>query len=139
MICEKLNIESILLTNSRSLRAYNEQLAFNSIIYVICFTLIVNEYVKQICFMLIVSLRNYRIIIDKLWINKYDVIFDIKYDRLIYKSNRYYYLETTFNVKSKIVSMSTISIIKKFFNYVIFKKKKTSKFEFISIKLNKET
>ncbi len=66
MICEKLNIESILLANSRSLRAYNEQLALNSIIYVIYSTLIINEYVEQIYSMLIMSLRNHRIIIDKL-------------------------------------------------------------------------
>ncbi len=65
MIYEKLNIESILLANSRSLRAYNEQLAFNLITYAIYSTLIVNEYVEQIYSMLIVSLRNYRIIVDK--------------------------------------------------------------------------
>jgi len=65
MIYEKLNIESILLANSRSLRAYNEQLALNFIIYVIYSTLIVNEYVEQICSMLIVSLENHRIIVDK--------------------------------------------------------------------------
>jgi len=65
MICEKLNIESILLANSRSLRAYNEQLAPNSIIHVIYSTLIVNEHVEQICSMLIVPLGNYRIIVDK--------------------------------------------------------------------------
>ncbi len=65
IICEKLNIKLILLANSRPLRAYNEQLALNFIIYVIYFTLIVNEYVEQIYFMFIVSLRNYRIIIGK--------------------------------------------------------------------------
>ena len=63
----------------------------------------------------------------------------MKYDRLIYKSNRYYYLKATFNVKFKIVLVSTTSIIKKLSNYVIFKKKKTSKFEFIFVKPNKET
>jgi hypothetical protein len=65
MICEKLNIESILLANSRPLRAYNEQLALNSIIYAIYSTLIVNEYVEQTCSMLIVPLRNHRTIIGK--------------------------------------------------------------------------
>jgi len=35
--------------------------------------------------------------------------------------------------------MLTILIIKKSFNYVILKKKKTLKFEFIFAKLNKET
>jgi len=88
--------------------------------------------------MLIVSLGNHRIIVGKPWINKYDVILDIKYDRLIYKSNCYCHLEATFNVKFKIALVSTILIIKKFFNYVILKKKKTSKFEFIFAKSNKE-
>ncbi len=89
--------------------------------------------------MLIVSLENLRIIVDKSWINKYDVILDIKYDWLIYKSNRYCHLEATFNVKFKIAFVLTILIIKKSFNYVIFKKKKTSKFEFFFVKTNKET
>jgi len=65
IICEKPNIESILLANSRSLKAYNEQLAFNSITHAIYSTLIVNEYVEQIYSMLIVSLRNHRIIVGK--------------------------------------------------------------------------
>ena len=65
IICEKLNIKLILLANSRPLKAYNEQLALNSITHVIYSILIVNEYVEQIYFMLIVSLENHRIIIDK--------------------------------------------------------------------------
>ncbi len=63
----------------------------------------------------------------------------MKYDRLIYKSNRCCHLEATFNVKFKIAFVLTISIIKKFFNYVILKKKKIFKFEFIFAKSNKET
>ncbi len=63
----------------------------------------------------------------------------MKYDRLIYKSNRCYHLEATFNVKFKIASMSTILIIKKSSNYVILKKKKTLKFESIFAKSNKGT
>jgi len=66
IICKKLNIELILLANSRPLTAYNKQLAFNFITHVIYSTLIVNEHVEQIYSMLIVSLRNYRIIVDKL-------------------------------------------------------------------------
>ncbi len=65
MICEKLNIELILLANSRPLKAYNEQLALNSITHVIYFTLTINEYVEQTYSMLIVPLENYCIIIDK--------------------------------------------------------------------------
>jgi len=66
IICEKLNIELILLANSQSLRVYNEQLASSFITYAIYFTLIINEYVEQTCSMLIMSLGNHRIIIDKL-------------------------------------------------------------------------
>ena len=64
-ICEQLQITFISLFVSRSLRGYNGQIAFKSITHVIYFTLKVNGYVEQICFMLIVLLNNHRIIINK--------------------------------------------------------------------------
>jgi len=65
LICKKLNIELISFINSRFLKTYNKQLAFSSITRIIYLTLTINKYAKKICFILIVSLENYRIIIDK--------------------------------------------------------------------------
>ena len=64
-ICEQLQIVSILLFVSRSLREYNEQIALKPIIHAIYFILKINGHIEQICFMLIVSLNNHRIIINK--------------------------------------------------------------------------
>ena len=65
IICEQLQIASILLSASRPFRDYNEQIVFKSITYVIYFILKVNGHAEQICFMLIISLNNHRIIINK--------------------------------------------------------------------------
>ena len=65
IICGQLQIAFILLFAFRSLRGYNEQIALKPITHVIYFTLKINGHAEQICFMLIVSLNNHRIIIDK--------------------------------------------------------------------------
>ena len=97
IICEQLQIAFILLSVFRSLRDYNGQIASKSITYVIYFTFKVNGHAEQICFMLIVSLNNHRIIINKLWMNRHDVILNMLYDRIVFKLNRCKYLEATFN------------------------------------------
>ena len=64
-ICGQFQIASIPLSASRSLRGYNGQIVSKSITHVIYLILKVNEHAEQTCFMLIVSLNNHRIIIDK--------------------------------------------------------------------------
>ena len=102
IICGQFQIAFILLFVSRSLRDYNEQIALKSIIHVIYFTFKVNEHAEQIYFMLIVSLKNHRIIINKSWMNRHKVILNMLYDRIVFKSNRCKHFEATFNhVSSK--------------------------------------
>ena len=137
-ICEQLQIAFILFSAFRSLRDYNGQIALKPIIHVIYLTLKVNEYAKQTCSMLIVSLNNHRIIINKSWMNRHKVILNMLYDRIMFKSNRCKHLEAIFNhVFSKSNQNSTssrrsstrtfvtsiISVIKKIFKYIIFKRK----------------
>ena len=64
-ICEQLQIAFISLFASRPLRGYNGQIASKSITHAIYFTFKVNGHAEQICSMLIMSLNNHRIIIDK--------------------------------------------------------------------------
>ena len=64
-ICGQLQIASIPFSASRPFRGYNGQIAPKSITHVIYLTLKVNGHAEQTCFMLIVSLNNHRIIIDK--------------------------------------------------------------------------
>ena len=96
-ICEQLQIASILFFASQSLRDYNEQIVFKSIIHVIYFILKINGHAEQICFMLIMSLSNHRIIIDKSWMNRHKVILNILYDRIVFKSNCCKHFRAIFN------------------------------------------
>jgi len=140
-VYEKLNIKPIPLANPRPLRAYNRQLASNSISHAIYATLVVNGYAEQTCPMLIVSLGNHSIIVGKPWMNKHGVILDMKYDRLVYKSNRYRccYPEATFNVNSKAASLPATPIVKETPSYVMKMKKKSSKPELSSTTATKGT
>lgn len=71
--------------------------------------------------------------------NKHDVILDMKYDRLVYKSNRCCHPGATFNVKSKEAPLPATPIVKETPNYVILKKRKSSKLEPSSNAAIKET
>ena len=99
-ICGQLQIAFIPLFVSRSLRDYNGQIVSKSIIHVIYLTFKVNEHAEQICFMLIVSLNNHRIIIDKSWMNRHKVILNMLYNRIVFKSNRCKHLGAIFNYVS---------------------------------------
>ena len=137
-ICEQLQIALISLFASRSLRGYNEQIVLKPIIHVIYFIFKVNEYAEQICSMLIVPLNNHRIIIDKSWMNRHEVIVNILYDRIVFKSNRCKHLEATFNHVSLKSNQNSASsrrsstwtletfitfVITEILKYIIFKKK----------------
>ncbi len=122
MICEKLNIESILLANLRSLKAYNEQLALNFITYVIYSTLIVNEHVEQTCFMLrliasnrviefesSIQLESWQFISTRLE-NLDNSISKVE----INNSSRFLYLKSKFDSKNRLKSPKLSISIKKF-------------------------
>ena len=137
-ICEQLQIVFISLFAFRFLRGYNGQIAFKSITHVIYFILKINGHAEQTCSILIVSLNNHRIIIGKSWMNRYKVILNMLYDRIVFKSNRCKYFEAIFNhVFSKsnqnsalsrrsstwTLETSVIFVITKTFKYIIFKKR----------------
>ena len=137
-ICGQFQIVSILLFVFRSLCGYNGQIAFKSIIHVIYFILKVNGHAEQICSMLIVSLNNHRIIISKSWMNRHEVILNILYDRIVFKSTRCKHFGAIFNHvslksnqnfalsrRSSTWTLETfvIFMITEIFKYIIFKKK----------------
>lgn len=65
-ICNKLQIESILLSKLKSLRDYNDKLSKKPVIYYLLSILEVNGYKKEIYLILIILLDNYSIILEKL-------------------------------------------------------------------------
>ena len=88
--------------------------------------------------MLIVSLNNHRIIINKSWMNRHEVILNMLYDRIVFKSNRCKHFEAIFNHVSLKSNQNSASsrrsstwtletfvtfVITETFKYIILKKK----------------
>ena len=64
-ICDILDMKSILLFKSRSIRDFNEELSRHSITHAIYLCLIVNDHRERICSMLMTKLEAHKIIIEK--------------------------------------------------------------------------
>ena len=56
---------------------------------------IVQSHIESIYSMLIIKLNNYLIIIDKLWMNKHEIILNVIYDKLIFMSDRCFHWGTS--------------------------------------------
>ena len=65
-VCKQLQIKSYSFSKSKSLRDYNEQLIKKFIIYYLLFILNVHGYKKDLCFILIVKIKQYNFIFKKL-------------------------------------------------------------------------
>ena len=65
-VCKQLQIESYLFSKLKSLRGYDEQLIKKSITYCLLFTLNVHDYKKNLCFILIIKIRQHDFIFEKL-------------------------------------------------------------------------
>ena len=64
-ICDILNIKSIFLFKSRSIRDFNKELSRHLITHTIYFYLIVNDYRERTYSMLMTKLKVHKIIIEK--------------------------------------------------------------------------
>jgi thiol-disulfide isomerase/thioredoxin len=76
-LCEVLKIESIQLIKKRLIRVYDER-KNQIIIHVIYSKMIIQEYIKNLIFMLIIKLRQQTLILDKSWMRKHDVSYHEK-------------------------------------------------------------
>ena len=65
-ICKQLQIESYSLSKLKSLRDYDEQLIKKSIIYCLLFILNVHDHKKNLCLILIIKIKQYNLIFEKL-------------------------------------------------------------------------
>ena len=85
----------------KSLRDYDDKLFKTLIIYFLLLSLKVNDYKKDSYSILIVFLKYYSIILEKPWMNKYDVLLNIIRDKIFFISERYKYdYNATFSLSS---------------------------------------
>ena len=72
---------------SRNVREFNDNVFFYFITHVLYLIFIVQNHTELIIFMLIISLDQHQIILNKLWMNNHEVMLNIQFNRLWFKLN----------------------------------------------------
>ena len=83
-IYELLEINLIRLTKPKKFRDYNNQIAKKSIIEIFYPNLVLPDYKKLIAPILITDLEQHAAILNKLWINRFEILLDINNDTIIF-------------------------------------------------------
>ncbi len=83
-VCQKLKIQSILLAKEKLIRDYNEKLARKTIIHKILFNLTIESHKKLTMSMLIADIEHHEVILSKLWMNKNEILLNMRHDTIIF-------------------------------------------------------
>ena len=108
-VCIMLSMKFVSLLKSKSFIEFDDRY-ISSIIYVIYFKLTIKLHFELIVFLLIIDFDNYSIILKKSWINKYKIILNMIYDKLIFKSFKYNHHDNIFNQIMQIRRLKTLKL-----------------------------
>ena len=85
LVCNMLSMKFVSLLKSKSLIEFDDR-HVSSIIHVIYFKLTIELHFELTALLLIIDLSNHSIILKKSWMNKHEIILNMTYDKLIFKS-----------------------------------------------------
>jgi len=85
-VCEKLEIQSILLTKEKLIKDYDEKIFKKIITHKILFNLIIESYKKLIVSMLITDINHHEVILSKLWMNKNEILLNMQNDVIVFSN-----------------------------------------------------
>ena len=108
LVCNMLNMKLVFLLKSKSLTEFDDRHA-SSIIHVIYFKLTINLHFELTASLLIIDLNNHPIILEKSWMNRHEIILNMTYDKLIFKSFRCNHHDS---ILSKTVQIRRLKIFK---------------------------
>jgi len=83
-VCEKLEIQSILLVKEKLIWDYDEKLARKTIIHKILFNLTIESYKKLTMSMLIIDIKHHEAILSEFWMNKNEILLNMRHDTIIF-------------------------------------------------------
>ena len=140
LICEKLQINSVILSWLKHVNEFDDRL-IKSIIHVIYSTLIVQNHFELSILMFITKIDAHSLTLSKSWMNTHDVMLDMQIDKIIFKSNRcthsraFKSLRTSHEQRdsSKDIYLSSFTSLKKsstsisFQKYTILQRRSSSK------------
>ncbi len=83
-ICQKLEIQFISLAKKKLIRDYNEKLARKTITHKILLNLTIKSHKKLTMSMLIVDIEHHEAILSKFWMNKNEILLNMRHDTIIF-------------------------------------------------------
>ncbi len=86
-ICQKLEIQLIWLAKEKLIREYDEKLTKKIIIHKILLNLTVESHKKLTVSMLIADINHHDVILEKLWMNKNEILLDMQNDVIVFWIN----------------------------------------------------
>jgi len=83
-VCQKLEIQFILLAKEKLIWDYDEKLTRKIITHKILLNLMIKSHKKLTMSMLIVNIEHHEAILNKLWMNKNEILLNMKHDTIIF-------------------------------------------------------
>ncbi len=83
-VCKKLRIQSISLTKEKLIKDYDEKIFKKIITYKILLNLIIKSHKKLIVSMLIADIDHHEVILNKLWMNKNEILLNMQNDVIVF-------------------------------------------------------
>ncbi len=83
-VCQKLEIQSILLAKEKLIRDYDKKLARKTITHKILLNLTIESYKKLTMSMLIADIKHHEAILSKFWMNKNEILLNMRHDTIIF-------------------------------------------------------
>ncbi len=85
-VCKKLKIQSISLTKEKLIRNYDEKIFKKIITHKILLNLIIESHKKLTVSMLIVDIDHHEVILSKLWMNKNEILLNMRNDVIVFSN-----------------------------------------------------
>ena len=85
-VCQKLEIQSILLAKEKLIREYDEKLARKTITHKILLNLTIESHKKLTMSMLIADIEHHEAILSKFWMNKNEILLNMKHDTIVFSN-----------------------------------------------------
>ncbi len=124
-VCDHLQIESLSLIKLKSIREFDDHYAKKLITHAIYSNLTVQDHMKRFVSMLITWLSQHQMILEKTWMNKIEIMIDMRNDRLQFSDSKTHIDASSISLsvlkKITIEQRSSIStqILKRFISSVV--------------------
>ncbi len=85
-VCKELRIQSISLTKEKLIKEYDEKIFKKTITHKILSNLIIESHKKLTVSMLIADIDHYKVILEKSWMNKNEILLNMQIDVIVFSN-----------------------------------------------------